>query len=290
MMGFGALLVTLGGIVLAGELLLTWMKIAAAGGSLTWISGGTIVLGLFIVWRVSRATSQNAPAISLPNVAAPLATPDSVKSISVPKSDFPIFLHGIPIAYQYSDRGLAMADQLVSDFSRFVPGDVLTFAPEPNNAYDPQAIQVQAHGMPIGYVYRGKGQDMIHDWIKNSDLFSAKLSRVDAQAKEMAYDIAFYKIGSLRKVKELGQGASGKLIRSGSAAAQEAIAAISEGDELSVYYNSDSDRFDVDSTAGNIGSVPKSLLDYAEDAQFFAESIDEDNAGMLSVTLLAIRT
>lgn len=73
-------------------------------------------------------------------------------------------LPGHAIKYTYDEVQIAMSD-------KFFPivdlqfDDLLTLKQEPENTYDPQAVAVYRGEDQLGYMYRGKLQDMVNDWI-----------------------------------------------------------------------------------------------------------------------------
>ncbi len=184
---------------------------------------------------------------------------------------------GIPLAYQYQDNGIAMADQVVKDFASIKPGYAITFVPEPTNQYDPKAIQMHwKHGM-LGYVYRGQMQDMIHDFMQQGLPIVAVVHSVDPMAKRITYSIAFYR--NKRSMFRGAPVATGKLTSSAGQEAQDNISLCEEGEELTVLYDYEKERYEVEASTGFIGCLPKKLEQYGEAATYIIDELGETDAG-----------
>ncbi len=72
-------------------------------------------------------------------------------------------------------------------------GAKVAFIPEPENPYDTNAISILLDGEKIGYVYRGKIQDMINDWLKRNEFFMGYINTYSIENNKATYKIGFYK-------------------------------------------------------------------------------------------------
>lgn len=218
------------------------------------------------------------------NLSNPMHMP--VQPISSPSSvdlSLPGQVNRIPMAYQYLHNEIAMVSEFVRDFDIFRPGDHITLAPEPTNPYDPGAIQLWANNQMLGYVYRGKQQDMINDFVRNQEPIVAKIDRVDAKSGSITYSIAFYRVPS-RKYR--GEPiATGKLTSCAGSEAQENISLCEEDEELTVDYDYDKERYEVSCSVGFIGCLPKKLHEYADTGTFVIDGLGESDAGKLYVVV-----
>lgn len=72
-------------------------------------------------------------------------------------------------------------------------GAKISFISEPDNIYDSSAVSILLDGKKIGYVYRGKVQDMINDWLKRNDYFTGYINKYSIENNNATYKIGFYK-------------------------------------------------------------------------------------------------
>lgn len=194
------------------------------------------------------------------------------KASSSPK--IPQHMLGVPIAYQYQEVDVAIESVVVLDFSSIHPGDLIKFIPEPTNQYDPHAIQLWSNNQLLGYVYRGKMQEMLHDFLKRGDPLYGAVSSVLSEEKEITYNLGFYREPRPKaRGKALG---TGRLTASSGEEAQDNMALCEEGEEVSVSFDCDKCRFEV-SSIGYIGCLPKKLEDYGETATFVIDEIGESD-------------
>ena len=63
-------------------------------------------------------------------------------------------------AYEYTAVNVAFAEKEKKGMGKFAD-----LAQEPNNKYDSKAIAVVLGGKRIGYLYKGKIQDMVNDYL-----------------------------------------------------------------------------------------------------------------------------
>ena len=243
-----------------------------------------LLVAAFAAFRLYVASSKKKvnthPAESLesahkaPEVAPPV---QQVPSSKVPQATLPKLpkqIGGIPNAYQFQEVDIAMTDKVVNDFLVFRPGDAISFIPEPTNAYDPQAIQLWSNNQLLGYVYRGKIQDMLNDFLKFGEPVHGMIFSVRTEEKKITYSVGFYRPARPKSYgKMLG---SGRLTANSGEEAQDNIAACDEGDEVTVSYDYDKERFEV-SYIDYIGCLPKKLEQYADTATFVIDEIGEND-------------
>lgn len=147
-------------------------------------------------------------------------------------------------------------------------GNVLRFIKEPDNQYDENAIAIYAGKNKIGYVYKGKNQDMINDWINNGKYLSGYLSRYSLSEKKASYRIGFYasllpypnKIFSLIK--------TGKKIDEFSKRSDN-ISMCNKGDAISAELDVESFSYTVyNDMYEEIGELPKSANNFLNSNDF----------------------
>ena len=147
-------------------------------------------------------------------------------------------------------------------------GKVLRFVKEPNNQYDENAVAIYAGQNKLGYVYKGKNQDMINDWINSDRYLSGYLSRYSLNEKKASYRIGFYasllpypnRIFSLIK--------TGKKIDEFSKRSDN-ISMCNEGDAISAELGVESFSYVVyNDMYEEIGELPKSAENFLNEHDF----------------------
>ena len=144
--------------------------------------------------KKSTAPAQEAPRPVM-NVEQPQAAADP---LTLQRQAF-FYNQSIgKIKYFYTDVGVYVPDlvELCSSPEAVPLGNVVCFQ-DPGNKYDNKAVAVCQSCGPIGYLYRGKIQDMANDWMDNGKKVIGFISyfdptRPDANKNGLKIDIAFY--------------------------------------------------------------------------------------------------
>lgn len=244
-----------------------------------------VALALYFLIRLtaSKPNTQTAEPSTAPREPAPYARP-ATQSNQEGLLKIPQNLLGVSIAYQYTGVNVAGARIRVEDFQSIRPGTQIDFLPEPTNPHDSKAIQIWSDNQWLGFVHRGTLQDMLHDFLKQGNPVFAMVDAVLPDEKRVTYALGFYREP---RPKYRGEALGiGRLTASASAAAQDYISLCEEGDEVSVDYDSDKDRYEVFSM-DYIGSLPKKLEEYAESATFVIDEIGETDSGKMYVVVAA---
>ncbi len=101
------------------------------------------------------------------------------------------FIENNVLAYQYEEN-ICIIDDTIS-LLQGNGGHSIDFRREINNAYDENAIAIYLKDNKIGYVYRGKIQDMIIDWLKRDEVFVGYINKFSIKDNTATYKIGFYK-------------------------------------------------------------------------------------------------
>lgn len=101
--------------------------------------------------------------------------------------EFPV-KRGYYVKYHYDDVEAAVRDRYADHALQ--PGDALKFIPEPNNQYDAGAVAIYHGADKVGYMYRGRLQDMCRDFTERGDKVAGIV--VSDDFGKMIYKIAFY--------------------------------------------------------------------------------------------------
>lgn len=94
-------------------------------------------------------------------------------------------------AYVYNHVDLCIiSDQPKPDLRRVKVGDYLNLVQEPENPYDHRAVRVETlSGRKLGYMYRGKLQDMANDFIDRGDEITVTVDWVSSDA--LTFSVVF---------------------------------------------------------------------------------------------------
>ncbi len=106
--------------------------------------------------------------------------------------DFPYlsWCHGDEYAAYVYEKEICCIDNKVPKLAN-CGGKELTFVQEPENEYDSSAVAIYLDEQKLGYVYRGKTQDMINDWKRKDWYFIGIVNKYSSV--KITYKIAFYK-------------------------------------------------------------------------------------------------
>lgn len=126
----------------------------------------------------------------------------------------------------------------------------LVFKQEPDNPYDAKAVAIYLKNSKIGYVYRGRVQDMINDWIKRGEEFAGYICKYSLKDKKASYRIGFYKPLDIYK-SQVFNIYSEKYVDPGE----------------SVIINYDGNNYDVYHSFDKLGTLPTSANKFIESFQ-----------------------
>lgn len=104
---------------------------------------------------------------------------------------FDIVVRDFGLKYQYEEN-ISLVEGAISLITGN-GGEAIEFEQDSNNQYDSNAIVIKLKGEKIGYVYKGKIQDMINDWIKRGELVVGYINKIFVAENKATYKIAFYK-------------------------------------------------------------------------------------------------
>lgn len=156
-------------------------------------------------------------------------------------------------------------------------GEFLTLEAEPDNQYDPQAIKILSGLDKIGYLFRGRLQDMANDFIKKGWPVEASIDSITSDG--FTCGLGFYKdIDAFDFISATLTKTSKKDFLGTSR--QENLSSVSEGNMLSLEYDYDSETYIVSDDCGNeLGELSKSISDklYGEEDDYEYIGICIDN-------------
>lgn len=214
---------------------------------------------------------------------------DPKKEIVVPTS-----LGGIPLAYHYDSVKLYTVPGQEPDFASLEPGMSVKFVIEPQNNYDPNAIYAESGGIKLGYLYRGKLQDMTNDFIRQGNPITSHITLINDDEGKIEVFMGFYRnqetsvtyelsldinkiIGDAPKKRRTN---SYKLTGNTNEEMQENIGCCSEDDEVEIEYDYDKDKYLVTNIGDEIGYLPKSADGLVDDlSEGTIEEISTNDSG-----------
>lgn len=166
-----------------------------------------LVSPIVLIFTLIRRRKQRKARKTPPQEQEPAAQqtpPPPVQSVKVTKSavvpresDNLDIDEDDDIAYRYKNVGVFVLYTDVFNHPALVEGAIVTFRQEPENTYDHRAVAVVIGRKRIGYLFRGKLQDMANDWLERGDSVSGRVVRVDpdvydAKNNAVKIDLYFY--------------------------------------------------------------------------------------------------
>lgn len=153
-------------------------------------------------------------------------------------------------------------------------GTPITFAQEPDNKYDDKAVAIYLESKKIGYVYRGRTQDMCNDWFKRDMLFIGHLAKINVAENTATYKIGFYRPLAERENKLFPLLRITKTVDDFEISSRyENLSVMDEGDEVDYYNGLVCDGMN------ELGELSDKAMDYIEQFEKVAliiESIDDN--------------
>ena len=171
-------------------------------------TGATLMLVYFfmgMLWLLGKAFKSAVQKCKRKAHPKKAARPVAQKSQTVSKSELDMqrdaFMYqkeSGKVEYLYTDVGVYVPDvNMLNTPEVYITGAVV-FAKEPNNPQDQRAILVCQSDGPIGYLYRGKIQSMVNDWLDSGKQVFGYISYINkshpnANKDGIKIDVAFYK-------------------------------------------------------------------------------------------------
>lgn len=244
--------------------------------------------------RIGKATplksSKKNKEVTTPT---PHSSPKPQSKTAKPSVTVPSAIGEYKIAYQY-DEGIALPN--IENCLVKGIGSELSFVAEPDNEYDKRAIKIIADDMFLGYVYKGRIQDMIHDFTKRQEPIYAKLASIDDDESKATMVIAFY-IDPFRVAAKY-ENVSTKLIKTSKRIdeytnRQDACSSLTRGEVLELEFDVETDTYialnDIGEEVGEINKkISDSILEKEDEFEVvcLVDEVDEDDNGKCNVKVL----
>ncbi len=167
------------------------------------------------------------------------------------------------LVYEYEEN-ICLNDKSISSLQG-KGGAKIAFIAEPENPYDSSAISILLDGEKIGYVYRGKVQDMINDWLKRNDYFIGHINKYSIENNKATYKIGFYKPMSIYDNKRFPLTKITKKPDEFSGFSRyENLCECDDGDFVLIEPDYEDNYIVTTEFADEIGELPKSAIDFIE--------------------------
>lgn len=155
-------------------------------------------------------------------------------------------------------------------------GTPITFEQEPDNIYDDKAVAVYLESKKIGYVYRGRTQDMCNDWFKRDMLFIGHLAKINVAENTATYKIGFYRPLAERENKLFPLLRVTKTVEDFEISSRyDNLSVMDEGDEVD-YYNGT--VYDGTDELGELSDKAIDFIEQFEKVALIIESLDDNKA------------
>jgi hypothetical protein len=102
-------------------------------------------------------------------------------------------IEGYSIRYHYEDVNVCVWDGIIPKGTEV--GNRIVFIQEKDNDYDPNAILLLLvpQKRKLGYLYRGKLQDMVNDYLNRGDKVTARVSKITSKPiQKVLIDMVFH--------------------------------------------------------------------------------------------------
>lgn len=100
---------------------------------------------------------------------------------------------GHPLAYHYSNIRVAIIRGNEPDFRFLQAGMPVQLLHDPDNKYDNNAVMLIANGIRIGYLYKGKIQNMVNDFLRYGWPIISHIESIDRENRVIEIFLGFYR-------------------------------------------------------------------------------------------------
>ena len=185
------------------------------------------------------------------------------------------------LAYEY-EKDIAMPEINVITGNG---GKKITFKQEPDNEYDSNAVALFLDETKIGYLYRGKTQEMVNDWLRKGDYFWGYINKIDIENATATFKIGFYKDINNLEMKSFKLTRITKKASEYESSRFENLECCSDGDIVDYETSYDTDNYVITNEYGNeLGELGKKAIEWIEENEndiklIRINNIEETDAG-----------
>lgn len=197
-----------------------------------------------------------------------IKTPYPKTSIQLPEGEmnynlFEDFVDKNTLVYEYEEN-ICLNENAIYNIQG-KGGSKIAFVSEPENPYDSSAISILLDGEKIGYVYRGKIQDMINDWLKRNEFFTGYINKYSIANNKATYKIGFYKPIDIYENKRFALTKISKKTDEFSLSSRyENFCDCDDGDIVLIEKGYEDNYIVATEFADEIGELPKSAISFIE--------------------------
>lgn len=109
------------------------------------------------------------------------------------KYELPDEYDGKSIAYKFGNVDVCVIHGKEPDYKLLSVGNTVEFQREPSNPYDENAVALYVNSIKIGYLYRGKIQDITNEYLCSGDVKSILGIITMLEETQIQIDIGLYK-------------------------------------------------------------------------------------------------
>lgn len=225
-----------------------------------------------------------APVPPKPAPAPALAAEESSTppEEELPEIRVPQRINGAPLTYHYDDVAVTAYDENVYCAEWLDVRAPITLQLAPDRGA--RAVLLLMDGHPFAYLEGTKLADMAIDWVNREDPYFVALRHLSSADQKISVFLGFYRKRVAANSKEY------KLVSNKNSEMQAYILCCSEGDECSLDFDFEKEKYLVSSEGLEIGYLPKSAGTLVEDVgedevAVFISSIDLDDEGRSVVTV-----
>ena len=250
-----------------------------------------IVFCIYMAFKTSKlnkGSKLDSPSVSASSSSYTYSPPPpaQVSNSSKPAYQFFDEMNGMVLAYQYHDVGVALFQNSELPASSLHVGDMVFIRQDKDNPYDQNAVSIIFDSKKLGYLYKGRLQDMANDWINKDLEMWSYISLVDIPNKKINIAIGFYKEGKYLSLKKSGMPCKKyRLTGNRNEEMQSNILLCSVGDEVTFFYDDEKEK-NLVSAEYEVGYLPASANSLVENyAPAYIDSIDTDDNDKYVVTI-----
>ena len=145
-------------------------------------------------------------------------------------------------------------------------GKKITFKQEPDNEYDNCAVALYLNETKIGYLYRGRTQEMVNDWIRKDDYFWGYINKIDVERATATFKIGFYKNINGLEMKSFKLTKITKKASEYGSSRFENLECCSDGDIVDYETSYDTDNYIITNEYGNeLGELGAKAVEWIEE-------------------------
>lgn len=239
-----------------------------------------VLMGFFDIFK-RKIPKEKSLSLSERDIPDKHQTQAGVAPPPTAKITFPSKISDFEQVYFYKDIKVAVSVPLPQDLI----GREAKLVQEPDNEFDANAVALCVDAAKIGYLYKGKLQDMVNDFFKKDLPVMAFVAKSGNETEPPEIALAFYKKSKYLQLKE-GDAPYKTIKLTGTAKRefQDTLEFCSIGDRVNIEFDYDRESYLASSNHDNIGYFPKSWNAKLDDSlDIFIKSLDYNDNDKLVV-------